>query len=44
MADLCENGNEHSGLTKGGKFFVWLNNYQILKENFIVWTQVKSYK
>jgi hypothetical protein len=35
MTDCCENGNELSGSTKGGKFFDLLSYCQLLKKDSV---------
>jgi hypothetical protein len=32
MVGSSENGNEHSGSTKGGTFFNYMSGYQLLKK------------
>jgi hypothetical protein len=38
MLGLWEHHKEFSGYVKGEEFFHQLNNYQLLKNNFISWS------
>ena len=42
MADCCDCGNEPLGSIKCGKFFGWLRNCQLLRNDYISWSSMEQ--